>query len=138
MMLLIVTASLVGISSTYQPTNVETQLQQRSGPMVGIITHTIVYASSDGKACLANAKMSQRLPDYPLGLKPGDYILLLTLDGSICASLSQASIARQEVDFRVVLTPLTLNAIPPALRADFGPGPRTLYRVTQVVVGPGP
>ena len=138
MMLLIVTASLAGISSIYQPTNVETQPQQRSGPMVGIITHTIVYASSDGKACIANVQMSQRLPEYPLGLKPGNYILLLTSDGSICDSLSQASIARQEVDFRVALTPLTINAMPPGLRADFGPGPRTLYRVTQVVVGPGP
>jgi hypothetical protein len=105
--------------------------------MVGKVTHTIVYASSDGKACLANVQMSQRLPDYPLGLKPGNYILLLTLDGSICASLSQASIARQEIDFRVVLAPLALNAIPPALRADFGSS-QVLYRVTQVVVGPGP
>jgi hypothetical protein len=69
MMLLVVTASLVGMSSVYQPVNVETQPQQRSGPMVGKITHTIVYASSDGKACLANAQISTRLyhPDYPLG-----------------------------------------------------------------------
>lgn len=137
MMLLLVTASIFGIGSIYQPTNVEAQAQQRSGPMVGKVTTTVVYASSDGKACIAYAQMSQRLSNYPLGLKPGNNILLLTLDGSLCASLSQASIARQEIDFRVVLAPLTLNAIPPALRAEF-PSNQILYRVTQVAVGPGP
>jgi hypothetical protein len=139
MMLLVVTASLIGISTIYQPVNVETQPQQRSGPMVGKITHTIVYASSDGKACLANAQISTRLyhPDYPLGLKPGNYIMLLTLDGSICDSLNQATIARQEIDFRVALAPLTVNAIPPALRADLGSS-QILYRVIQVSLGPGP
>jgi hypothetical protein len=107
--------------------------------MVGKITHTIVYASSDGKACLANAQISTRLyhPDYPLGLKPGNYIMLLTLDGSICDSLNQATIARQEIDFRVALAPLTVNAIPPALRADLGSS-QILYRVIQVSLGPGP
>jgi hypothetical protein len=61
MMLLIVTASLIGIGSIYKPASVETQPQQRSGTMVGKITHTIVYASSDGKACLANAQISTTL-----------------------------------------------------------------------------
>ena len=79
MMLLIVTASLVGISTIYQPTNVTTQSQQRSSFMIGKVTHTIVYASSDGKACLANAQISPRLyhPNYPLGLKPGDNIMFI-------------------------------------------------------------
>ena len=47
--------------------------------MVGKITRTIVYASSDGKACLANAQISPRLyhPNYPLGLKPGDNIMFI-------------------------------------------------------------
>jgi hypothetical protein len=123
----------------YQPTSVTAQPQQRSGPMVGKITHTIVYASSDGKACLANAQISPRLyhPDYPLGLKPGNYIMLLTLDENICNSLSQASIAQQEIDFRVVLAPLTVNAIPPILRTDLASS-QILYRVVQIIVGPGP
>ncbi len=139
MMLLLLAASLIGISTVYQPTSVTTQPQQRSGPMVGKITHTIVYASSDGKACLANAQISPRLyhPDYPLGLKPGNYIMLLALDESICNSLSQASIAQQEIDFRVVLAPLTVKAIPPILRTDLASS-QILYRVNQIIVGPGP
>lgn len=139
MMLLLVTASLVGISTIYQPTSVTTQPQQRSGTMIGKITHTIVYASSDGKVCLANAQISPRLyqPNYPLGLKPGNSIMLLASDESICRSLSQASIAQQEIDFRVALAPLNSKAIPPALRADF-PSSQILYRVIQIIVGPGP
>jgi hypothetical protein len=50
MMMLLIAASLIGIASIYQPANVETQSQQASGTMVGKITHTIVYAFSDGKA----------------------------------------------------------------------------------------
>lgn len=96
MMLLLVTASLVGISTIYQPTSVTTQPQQISGTMVGKVSHTIVYASSDGKACLASAQISIELyrPDYPLGL-PGNRIMLLTSDESICDTLSQASIAQR-------------------------------------------
>jgi hypothetical protein len=138
MMLLIVTASLVGISTIYQPTSVTTQSQQRSSFMIGKVTHTIVYASSDGKACLANAQISPRLyhPNYPLGLKPGNNIMLLTMDESICDSLSQVSIAQQEVQFRVALAPLTLKAIPPTLREDL-PSSQSLYRVIQISTGPG-
>jgi hypothetical protein len=102
------------------------------------VTHTIVYASSDGKACLANAQISPRLyhPNYPLGLKPGNNIMLLTMDESICDSRSQVSIAQQEVQFRVALAPLTLKAIPPTLREDL-PSSQSLYRVIQISTGPG-
>jgi hypothetical protein len=138
-MVLLVAASLIGIASIYQPANVETQPQQRSGTMVGKITHTIVYASSDGKACLANAQISTTLyhPNYPLGLKPGNYIMLLAPDESICDVLNQSTIAQNEIQFRVALSPLTLKAIPPTLRADL-PSSQSLYRVIQAIPGPGP
>jgi hypothetical protein len=134
LMLLLMAASLVGIYLT----SAEAQPQQRSGPMVGKITHTIVYASSDGKACVANAQISTTLyrPNYPLGLKPGNFIMLLAADETICDSLSQVSIAQQEIDFQVVLAPLTLKAIPPTLRADL-PSSQSLYRVVQIITGPG-
>ena len=137
LMLLLMAASLVGIGSIY-PTSAEAQPQQRSGPMVGKITHTIVYASSDGKACVANAQISTTLyrPNYPLGLKPGNFIMLLAADETICDLLSQVSIAQQEIDFHVVLAPLTLKAIPPTLRADL-PSSQSLYRVVQIITGPG-
>jgi hypothetical protein len=105
MMLLIVAASIIGITTAYRPTSVIAQPQQISGIMIGKISHTIVYASSDGKACLASAQISTELyrPNYPLGLKPGNLVMLLTSDESICDSLSQASIAQQEIDFRLLL-----------------------------------
>jgi hypothetical protein len=138
MIVLLVTASLIGISSIYQPTNVETQSQQRSGTMIGKITHTIVYSSSDGKACLANAQISTRLyhPDYPFGLKHGNFIMLISPDESICDLLGQSSIAQKEIHFRVALAPLTLKAIPPTLREDL-PSSQSLYRVIQIITGPG-
>jgi hypothetical protein len=127
---------VIGIGSIYKPASVETQPQQRSGTMAEKITHTIVYASSDGKACLANAQISTTLyhPDYPLGLKPGSYIMLLASDESICDVLNQSSIAKIEIQFRVALAPLTLKAIPPTLRADL-PSSQSLYRVIQVNIG---
>lgn len=109
--------------------------QQRSGTMVGKITHTIVCGFSDGKACLANAQISTRLyhpDDYPLGLKPGNYIMLLASDENIYDVLSQSAIAQIETQFRVALAPLTLKAIPPTLRTDL-PSSQSLYRVIQVI-----
>lgn len=137
MMVLLVAASLVGMSSVYQPTNVETQKQQRSGPMVGKITHTIVYAANDGKACIANARITSN-PVNPssLGLKPGTHIMLLAIDESICDSLRQASIAQQEIDFRIA-NALSIRMLPAALQADFA-STQDVYLVIQVILGPGP
>jgi hypothetical protein len=139
MMVLLVAASLIGIASIYQPADVETQSQQTSGTMAGKVTNTIVYASSDGKACLANAEISTRLyrPNYPLGLKPGDTVTLLASDGTLCDVLNQAAIAKIEIQFWVALAPLTLKAIPPTLREIFPPN-QSLYRVISVISRPGP
>jgi hypothetical protein len=52
-MLLIITASLVGISVMYQPTNVESQPQQKI-----LANGVTVYASSDGKACKSTSGTS--------------------------------------------------------------------------------
>lgn len=135
MMLLVATASLVVITSMYQPTNVESQPPEKI-VATGTVNGVTVYASSDGKACLANAQISTTLyhPDYPLGLKPGSYIMLLASDESICDVLNQSSIAKIEIQFRVALAPLTLKAIPPTLRADL-PSSQSLYRVIQVNIG---
>jgi hypothetical protein len=137
LMLLLMTASLVGIGSIYL-TSAEAQPQQRSGPMVGKITHTIVYASNDGKACIANARITSN-PVNPssLGLKPGTHIMLLAIDESICDSLRQASIAQQEIDFRVAPSALSIRLLPAALRADFA-STQDVYRVIEVILGPGP
>jgi hypothetical protein len=138
-MVLFVAASLIGMSSIYQPANVETQPQQASGTMIGKVTHTIVYASSDGKACLANAQISTKLyrPNYPLGLKPGDTVTLLASDGTFCDVLNQAAIAKIDIQFWVALAPLTVKAIPPTLREIFASN-ESLYRVIFVLSRPGP
>ena len=56
-MLLIITASLVEISVMYQPTNVESQPQQKI-LATGTINGVTVYASSDGKACKSTSGTS--------------------------------------------------------------------------------
>lgn len=114
MVLLVVAASLIGISSIYQygelqalqDATAQSQLQsqpqtQITGTLIGKIRSFSVYASSDGKACLAFAEISTRLyrPNYPLGLKPGNDIGLLTSDQTMCVLLAQANIAKMEIQF---------------------------------------
>jgi hypothetical protein len=132
MMLLIVTASLVGISTLYQPTSVTTQPQRSIGPLFGQVENNVIYAHSDGKACLGLVKIIGPEP-FPLGgLKRGNTIHLLTLDGSICDSLSQASVAKQNILFYVAPAPVTANAIPPVLREAVQA--QTYYRVILIIV----
>jgi hypothetical protein len=103
-----------------------------TGTLTGKIRSFLVYASPDGKACLAVAEISTTSyrPNYPLGLKPGDSIGLLAPDQTICALLGQSKIAKLEIQFRVVLPPLTLQPLP-NLQEDF-PTNQRLYRVVLV------
>jgi hypothetical protein len=73
MMLLIITASLVGISSMYQPVNVETQPQTQQQLqqgqtifryVIGKVDAVHVYSSPSGEACLADVIVVHPGVDY--------------------------------------------------------------------------
>jgi hypothetical protein len=122
MMLLIVTtttaSSLIGISSMYQALPAATaqsqqQQTQISRTLVGTIDSFTFYSSSDGKACIAFAVISESITrlyhqtPLPLGLKPGNDVALLVPDQTMRVILSQANIARTEIQFYVAVPALT-------------------------------
>jgi hypothetical protein len=134
MILLVVTASLIGICSMYQYVEGRTY-----GVLEGRVYNKIyyIYASSDGKACLALVSISLIYGTPNLGFKPGDMMTLLAPDESICAYLGQSVLANKDFQFWVAPTPLTLKAIPPTLRENFPPN-QSLYRVISIGPKPGP
>jgi hypothetical protein len=139
MMVLLVAASLIGISSIYQ--YIEGQPQQpaqKATYVTGTVNRVVNYASSDGKACYAYVRISEgttRLyppnSPLPLGLKPGDQIVLLVPDQTMCVFLGQVYIAKLQFQFRVALPPLTIKALPPTIQDNFPPDQR-LYRIVWV------
>jgi hypothetical protein len=149
MMLLIattITASLIGISSTYQALPVATAQSQQQTQITkyleGKLLSFLMYSSSDGKACYAYVRISEgttRLyppnSPLPLGLKPGDQIVLLFPDQTMCVFLGQVYIAKLEFQFRVALPPLTIKALPPTIQDNFPPNQR-LYRIVWVSPSP--
>jgi hypothetical protein len=140
MMLLIIAASLVGISSIYQYNEAETppaatyqpqQQAQRSKYVQGMVTSVLTYASSDGKACLAMVDLPANRPNN-LGLKPGSTIELLAPDESLCTSLGLAKIGKGQMSFQVALPHLTVKVIPLSLLDEFPTDYELLYRVLRV------
>jgi hypothetical protein len=81
-------------------------------------------------SCSCRDSTTSYRPNYPLGLKPSESIGLLAPDQTICALLGQSKIAKLEIQSRVALPPLTLQAIP-NLQEDF-PTNQRLYRVVLV------
>ena len=130
MMVLLVAASLIGISSIHQ--YVEGQAppapkQQGIKGIVGVgIGNIDFYASSDGKACIVEIKLSERYPN-DLGLPLGSTIDILAPDTSACVLLGQARIMKIS-PFLDVEKLTTLNALPPKLRATGD------YQVAQLYV----
>ena len=144
MMLLLLAASLVGISSIYEPENVRTQPQpqqqtssQQQGQtiikgVIGNVRSVQVYASFDGKVCLAEVGLPSNIPNK-LGVRPGGVIELLSTDESICVLFGQSKVGKTQIMSRVEkLT--TLDAIPPTLREDFPPNYPYVYRVHQLQI----
>jgi hypothetical protein len=92
-----------------------------TGTLVGKILTFLMYASSDGKACIVYATISTTAyyPNYPLGLKPGDNIDLLAPDQTMCVLLGQANVANKEIAFRVALPAVTAKELPPYIQQNF-------------------
>jgi hypothetical protein len=140
MMLLMVTASLVGLSgfvyqfvggqgqsATPQP---QPQVQKVIKGVIGSVQSVQVYASSDGKVCLAEVALPSNRPNN-LGARPGGVIELLAPDESMCVLFGQSKIGKTQIMFRVEkLT--SLDSIPPTLREDFPPDYPYVYRVHQL------
>jgi hypothetical protein len=138
--LLMVTASLVGLSifvyqfvvgqgqsATPQP---QPQVQKVIKGVIGSVQSVQVYASSDGKVCLAEVALPGNRPNN-LGVRPGGVIELLAPDESMCVLFGQSKIGKTQIIFRVEkLT--SLDAIPPTLREDFPPDYPNVYRVHQL------
>jgi hypothetical protein len=149
MMVLLIAASLIGISSIYQPANVETQLVQpqqaqlskatfgvpsfiESGKaIVGAVNNVETYASSDGKACIASVTL--RITDV-LGPKKGTLIDLLAIDENICTSLGLAKIGKAQITFQVALPNIMRETLPRTLVDDYPPTYDKMYRVIRVIM----
>ena len=139
-MLLMVTASIVGLSgfvyqfvvgqgqsATPQP---QPQVQKVIKGVTGSVQSVQVYASSDGRVCLAEVVLPSNRPNN-LGARPGGVIELLAPDESMCVLFGQSKIGKTQIMFRVEkLT--SLDAIPPTLREDFPPDYPYVYRVHQL------
>ena len=135
MMVLLVGASVIGTNGVvYQ--YVEGQAppapkQQGIKGIVGVgIGNIDFYASSDGKACIVEIKLSERRPN-DLGLPLGSTIDILAPDTSACVLLGQAKIMNRGV-FLDVEKLTTLNALPPKLRATGDYQVAQLYAVHRV------
>src|SRR5918993_1848398 len=140
MIALLVAASLVGQSgfvfqfvvgqgqsATPQP---QPQVQKVIKGVIGSVQSVQVYASSDGKVCLAEVALPSNRPNN-LGARPGGVIELLAPDESMCVLFGQSKIGKTQIIFRVEkLT--SLDAIPLTLREDFPPDNPYVYRVHQL------
>ena len=135
MMVLLVATSVIGTNGVvYQ--YVEGQAtpapkQQAFKAIVGIgIGSVDFYASSDGKACIVEIKLSEKRPN-DLGLPLGSTIDILAPDTTACVLLGHAKIINRGV-FLDVEKLTTLNALPPKLRATGDYQVAKLYVVHRV------
>ena len=150
MMVLLVAASLIGISSIFKPANVETQPIQpqqearlskatlgipsffESGKAIeGTVRSVQTYASSDGKACIASVS----LPNTNiLGPRIGTAISLLASDESICTSLGLSKIGKVQITFQVALPNISRETLPRTLVTDYPPTYDKMFRVLRVIM----
>ena len=141
MMVLLVAASLIGISSIHQ--YVEGQGPSRATPkpqqpvqnaiyVTGMVNRVINYASSADKACIAVVQLPSDKPNN-LKLKPGEIIALLAPNESFCTLFGLSKIGKTQI-LVFIAQKITASSLPPAIQAD----PITtwkdydLYRVIRV------
>ena len=106
------------------------QQAQKFKFVIGSVSRVTIYASSDGKAYLAEVRLPSDRPNN-LGIRPGGVIELLAPDESICVLFGQSKIGKTIISFDVErLT--TLNTLPSTLQEDFPSDYQYLYRVIQV------
>ena len=128
MMVLLVAASLIGISSIYQyvegqgPSGATPKPQQKAIYVTGMVSRVINYASSSAdKACIAVVQLPSDRPNN-LKLKPGELIALLSPNESFCTLFGLSKIGNTPIQFVI---PGPAPTEPPSTRN---------YRVTQVIL----
>ena len=142
MMVLLVAASLIGISSIQQYVEGQTpppaaipnpqQPVQKATYVTGMVTRVVNYVSSDGKACMAVVQLPSDRPNN-LQLKPGELIALVAPNESFCALFGLSKIGKTQIVVYVAQK-ITTSTLPRALQAD----PiiiwenYDIYRVTRV------
>ncbi len=125
MALLVVAASLIGISSIYQYQYVEGQGSSGATPkpqqnpiyVTGMVNRVINYASSSvDKACIAIVQLPSDRPNN-LNLKPGELIAVLAPNESFCNLFALSKIVKEQI---LVFTTgqITASSLPPAIQAD--------------------
>lgn len=129
MMVLLAAVSVIGTNGVvYQYVEGQAPPAPKQQGIKGIvgIGNIDFYASSDGKACIVEIKLSEKRPN-DLGLPLSSTIDILAPDTSACVLLGQAKIMNRGV-FLDVEKLTTLNALPPKLRATGD------YQVAQLYV----
>jgi hypothetical protein len=138
MVLLVVAASLIGISSIHQyiegqgpPSKVPQQ--KASGSGYGTATRVKMFDSSAGKACTAALQISAGLPNS-LGLKGGTIINLVAPNEHFCTLFVLSKVGRMEIGFEA--QNIKATSLPPAIqRALLLPADYTLlYRISELDV----
>ena len=118
MMLLIVAASLIGISSIQQ--YIEGQPQQpaqKATYVTGTVNRVVNYASSDGKACIAMVQLPSGRPNN-LNLEPGESIVVvLAPNESFCTLFGQSKIGKTPIVV-FIAQKITVSSLPRAFQAD--------------------
>lgn len=130
MMVLLVAASLIGISSIYQPTDVVTQSRSDlTISDIGTVEGVWIYASSDGKACLAIVAVPNTREYFK-------WVVLLAPDESICDLFGKAKEGQDEDENERRLmfegNWTDYSDLPPGFKKVFSPG--DLYRVHSVLL----
>jgi hypothetical protein len=129
MMVLLVAASLIGISSIHQ--YVEGQRPPATSRMVGEIVQVTSYAPVAG--CMTGVLLGSNVPAPP-GLKPGDNIMLFSERESTCVLLGVSKMLGSNNEIiGFYAQKMTASSLPPVIRVDLGldktPPPLPLYRL---------
>jgi hypothetical protein len=118
MMVLLVAASLIGISSIYQYIDGQPQQPaQKATYVTGTVNRVVNYASSDGKACIAMVQLPSGRPNN-LNLEPGESIVVvLAPNESFCTLFDQSKIDKTPIVV-FIAQKITVSSLPRAFQAD--------------------
>jgi hypothetical protein len=136
-MVLLVAASLIGISSIYQyeegqapPAATSQPQQQASLNGAGTVKLVRMFDSSAGKACTAGLEIAQG--PNTLRLKPGTHIDLVAPNEHFCTLFVLSKIGQTEIG--ITVQKIKATSLPPALRGvlAFPANHPQLYSISEL------